>query len=151
MLGINLLPQVQYVAGENITPARVLALSSGTVQTVEMADATQTLPYVGLSDNRYKYIKGSLEQAGVPYTAETGDAVPYHGLGSVGWAVAGAAISNLSLPLTSDSTGRVVSATLPPADDGQVQVVGYPIDKATAADQLVRVRVQPSTIYGGAA
>ena len=151
MLGINLLPLVQYVAGENITPARVLALKANTVQTVEMANDSQDLPFVGLSDNRYKYMLGSLAQAGVPYTAQTGDAVPYLGIGSVGWAVAGAAISDLSVPLTSDATGRVVSATLPPADDGQVQIVGYPIDKATAANQLIRVRVQPSTIYGGAA
>lgn len=130
------------IASANIRPGRCLALSNSAESTVAEATGV-TLPLVGISKNRYKYAYGGYEQTAVPYLAETGDAVDYYGPGQIGEAVCGAAITNLARPLTSDGSGRVIS-TAALGNTTNNWIVGFPLDTAAAADEVVRVVVVQS-------
>jgi len=124
-------------ASANVRPARILALSNGTEETAAEATGV-TLPLLGVSVNSYKFPNGSYEQVAYPYTAQTGDAISYHGPGQQCRVLSGAAISALASPLSSDSAGRAVSVTV--ASSGTRNwIVGFPIDSAAAADELIRV------------
>lgn len=128
-------PQVR--ASADIRPARLLSVSSSSEELV--AEATgNTLPFAGVSANRYKYAPGGFEQTAYPYLAQTGDAVDYRGPGTEGDVLSGAAISNLGRPLGSDGSGRAVSVT-PGQTTGGTYIAGYPRDTAAAANEVIRM------------
>lgn len=58
---------------------------------------------------------------------------------------AGAAFA-AGVALTSDATGRAIAAA--PAAGANVRVVGYAIEQAAAAGDLVLINVVPSTVQG---
>jgi hypothetical protein len=131
--------QPVYKASANVRPARLLAKSSGTAETA--AEATgNTLPFVGVSANRYKFAPGGYEQTAVPYLAQTGDGIDYRGPGMVAQVLSGAAVSNLGRPLGSDGSGRAVSVT-PGQTTGGTYIAGYPVVTAAAADEVIEMVV----------
>lgn len=124
------------LASANVRPARILALSNTVEETA--AEATgATLPLVGVSVNAYKYANGGFEQQAIPFAAQTGDAIPHRGPGQVCQVLSGAAITNLARPLTSDANGRAIS-TAALGNTTNNWVVGYPLDTAAAADEIIR-------------
>lgn len=128
--------QRMLIASANVRPARILVLSASAEETAAEATGT-TLPLVGVSVNAGKFPYGSYEYTAVPYTAETGDAIAYRGPGQVCQVLSGAAISALATPLTSDGSGRAITATA----EGQY-CIGFSLDTAAAANELIRVAIQ---------
>lgn len=127
------------LASGNVRPARLLALSASVEETAAEATGV-TLPLLGVSVNAYKFPNGSYEQVAIPYTAQTGDAISYRGPGQIAQAISGAAISATASPLTSDGSGRCISATV--ASSGTRNwIVGFPIDTAAAADEIIRIMI----------
>lgn len=133
----------QYRASANIRPARILAVSNTTKELV--AEATgNTLPFIGVGANRYKYQFGGFEQQAFPYLAQTGDEVDYRGPGMEAHVIAGAAISALGKPLGSDANGQALSVT-PGQTTGGTYIFGFPRDTAAALGEVIRCFVVPST------
>jgi hypothetical protein len=131
--------QPLFVASADVRPARILARSSGTEETAAEATGV-TLPMPGVVVNAYKFPYGSYEYVAYPYAAQTGDAIPYRGAGMRAEVLAGAAISALQHPLTSDGSGRAISAVV--ASSGtRTFVVGYPVDTAAGANETIRLDV----------
>lgn len=134
------------IAGGNIRPCRILVLDTTNEDKVVEATGV-TVPMVGISVNATKYPPGSVEDSG--YLAVSGDAVSYRGPMQEAQVLSGAAISRLDYPLTSDSQGRAISRSIPNplgASSAFVPtwIVGYPIDTAAAANEIIRCLVVQS-------
>lgn len=127
--------QRMLIASANVRPARILAVSASAEETAAEATGV-TLPLVGVSVNAGKYPYGSFEYTAVPYTAETGDAISYRGPGQIAQVLSGAAITALGTPLTSDGSGRAITASTAAS-----YCIGFPLDTAAAADELIRVAI----------
>lgn len=139
-------PTMNKVAGGNIRPCRILVLDTTNEDKVVEATGV-TVPMIGISANATKYPPGSTEDNG--YLAQTGDAVSYRGPGMQAQVLSGAAITRLDYPLTSDSQGRAISRSIPNplgASNAYVPtwIVGYPIDTAAAANEIIRCLVVQS-------
>lgn len=127
------------VASADVRPLRILALSTGTEETAAEATGV-TLPMPGVVKNAYKFPYGSYEYVAYPYAAQTGDAIPYNGPGQQAEVLTGAAISALQHPLTSDGSGRAITAIV--ASSGTRNwIVGFPIDTAAAANETLRIMI----------
>lgn len=133
------------IANGNIRPARILAGVAGTENAAVEATGV-TVPLLGVAKNRFKYAYGGYEQQAVPYLAETGDAIDYYGPGQQGEVLSGAAITVLTRPLTSDGSGRAIS-TAAAGNTTPNWIVGYPIDTAAAADEIIRVWVVSPQVF----
>lgn len=139
---MSLISQPVYLASAAIRPGRVVAASTTVKRSALESTAKTELP-IGISKNAYKYAPGSHGQVAYPYTAEVGDAIPYSGEDQVCLAMAGAAITDLSLPLTTDGSGRVISYVpgSPPGSGVIWFSVGMPLELAAAAGDLIQIRV----------
>lgn len=131
---------VPYNASANVRPARILAI--GTVE-AQAAEATGvTAPMLGISANRFKLgAPNSFESQAVPFIAVTGDSITYFAKGQVADCLCGAAITSLVLPVTSDGSGRAVTASISGA--GVAFFVGWPLNTTANANEIVRVRIDP--------
>lgn len=130
---------VPYIASAVIRPARLLVIGTAEARTAEATGVT--VPFLGASANRFKYPPGSFEATAVPYTAEVGDGVDFRGAGQVADVLCGAAISSLVLPVTSDGSGRAITASISAA--GVAFFAGWPLNTTANANEIVRVWIQP--------
>ena len=143
-----------YNAGANIRPARLLVRSNTAAQQCIEATGT-TVPFIGVSANRYKYAPGGFEQVAYPYlalaagvinSAAPADGVEYKGPGQEADVITGGAITaaNLTNPLTSDSQGRAITVSVPTTASTVVYIAGYPLETAAAAGAVIRMVVAQS-------
>jgi len=133
-----------YIASGNIRPARILVRSASVARSAAEAVDTTTVP-IGVSLNSYKFTNSIYDGSVYAYTAVANDPIPYAGRGQVAIVTAGAAITDLSLPVGSDSAARAVSIT--PTDEGTVAyALGYPLSLASAAGDLILVDINPQEI-----
>lgn len=139
------LPRPVKIAGGNIRPSRILVMTAAKDTVIEAT--THTLPLVGVSINATKYPPGSTEDTGFLATATLPDAVAYYGQGDICYVMAGAAITDFRLLLTSDSAGRATPATTALASFGSstqnaaVYTIGYPLSAAEAAGELISIQI----------
>lgn len=133
------LPRPVKIAGGNITPARILALSATKDQVVVASNATT--PVCGVALNATKYPPGSTEDN--TYLQTSGFAVPYYGEGDICWVMAGAAITDFRTPLVSDGSGRAITATtITGSSSVHTYTIGYPLAAASAAGELIPVQIK---------
>lgn len=134
---------VTYTASAAVRPARILNYG---VTEAKAAEATgTTIPFIGISANRFKYPPNSFEAQAIPYLAETGDGIDYRAAGQVADCLCGAAITDLRTPVTSDGAGRAITANLSVA--GVNYYVGMPLNLTANANEIVRVLVAPGINY----
>lgn len=127
------------IAGGNIRPCRILALSATKDLVVEATNSTT--PVAGVALNATKYPPGSTEDNGFLQTA--GFAVSYYGDGDICWVMAGAAITDFRTPLVSDGQGRAITATTITGSSAvNTFTIGYPLGAATAAGELIPVQIK---------
>ncbi len=136
------LPRPVKIAGASIRPCRILALSATKDLVVEATGVT--VPLAGVSLNATKYPPDSTEDNGYLQTA--GFAVSYYGQGDICWVMAGAAITDLRTPLTSDGSGRAITATtITGSASAFTYTIGLPLATASAAGELVPVQIDLKT------
>ncbi len=129
-----------YNANANVRPARLLVRH--TTESIAIEAVGLAIPFIGVSNNRFKLgAPNSFESQAVPNIAVSGDSIDYFGRGQIAYALAGAAISSLVLPVTSDGSGRAITASVSAA--GVAYYVGYPLNTVTAANELVRIQIDP--------
>lgn len=140
MYAMTSLPRMTKVSGGNITPARILALSA-TAETVVQASVV-TVPLIGVCINAFKYPYGSVQQVASPYAFVSGDVVSYYGQGDICWVEAGAAITDLRVPLTTDGSGRAITATtIVGTATTETYTIGLPNRACEAAGELIEVLI----------
>lgn len=121
----NISPSTLVKFDTTSTPPRVIACSANSDIPIGVAQAgTHQTPLSGLDD-------GFAATAGLNLTVFT--------VGDQCQVRVGAAVS-AGDRLTSDGSGRAITAS------GGQQSVGYALEAATAADQFINMRVQPSKI-----
>lgn len=133
----------QLIASADVRPARIIAVSASAEETGAEATGV-SLPVVGVSVNAFKFAFGGYEQIAIPFACQTGDAIPYYGAFSQCQVLSGAAISNLGRALVSDNAGRAVSLTAAAPGSTVNWIVGFPLDTAAAANELIRLYVSPA-------
>lgn len=134
-------------ANGNVRPSRVVVGVTGAGNAKKCVEATTagTLPALGIARENTRYPGGSPSDDG--NHAIAGEPVAVYGPGDVGNAIAGAAISNASLPLTYDTQGRVITAA--PAAGTNVWCIGFPGHTVTAAGEKVEVFVTSPFVFQG--
>lgn len=126
-------------ANGNVRPCRVVTGVTGAGNALKAVEAAVagTIPGLGLAREHVRYRPGSAEDDG--YIAIAGESLSIVGPGEEGNALAGAAITNASLPLTFDNQGRVIS--LPTTAATTFWCIGFPRHTALAAGDKVSVLV----------
>lgn len=135
---INSFSWLNLTANGNVRPGRVVVgvTGAGNALLAVEASAAGTLPPLGITREHTRFPPGDPADDG--FIAVAGEPLSIFTPGQEAIAVAGAAITNASLPLTFDNQGRVVTAV--PASGGQ-WCVGWPTYTVTAAGEKVGVLV----------
>lgn len=134
-----------YKAGGNVRPLRIITPSASVAQSATETTAATQRP-IGITANNVRRPYNSAEDDG--YHAIAGEPLQYFSSGEECDALAGAAISALNTPLVSDSAARVITATLPAAEGVRYWFVGWPLEPAAAANEIIRVWVDIRDEYG---
>lgn len=134
-------------ANGNIQPKRVVVGVAGAGNGLKAVQASTagTLPPLGVSGVSTRFPPGDPADDG--YHAIAGESVTVLGPGERGNVIAGAAITDCSMPLTYDNQGRAVTAA--PAAGTNVWCFGWPTYTVTAAGQEVEVAVTFPFVFQG--
>jgi hypothetical protein len=123
---MNPLLHKNFTAGGAIAPYRIVTFSAA--DTVIQA-AAATNPLIGVNDDV------------APVSGERTDII----MAGIALIEAGAAFA-LTARITSDATGRAVAAA--PSAGANVNCIGYPMEPAVAAGDLIRVLIAPHSFQG---
>lgn len=132
---------VNPTANGNIRPSRVVVgvTGAGNAKKVVEASTAGTVPPVGITREDVRRPGGIQTDDG--YHAIATEPCSILGPGDIGYAVAGAAITDARQPLTWDNQGRVVTAA--PAAGAAVWCIAWPLQTVAAAGEKVEVAVVP--------
>lgn len=135
---------VNPTANGNIRPSRVAVgvTGAGNAKKVVEASTAGTVPPVGITREDVRRPGGIQTNDG--YHAIAGEPCSILGPGDIGYAVAGAAITDARQPLTYDNQGRVVTAA---PSGGAVWCIAWPLGTVATAGDKIEVAVVPPFIW----
>ncbi len=107
------LTQPNFVAGGTINRGRFITPSTTVAQTVIQSASAGTALLCGVSSRWVgpAGLNAALTSGFDTVAALTGDPVPYNGMGTIGELQLGGTVSDPSIPLTSDTSGKGVAAS----------------------------------------
>ncbi len=128
------LPGFQGVASGNITPNRVVAITTSADNKISQS-VVATSPNIGIAQSGTRRAPGTGDDDG--FAAIAGETCMFWGVGSIGLGEAASAITPGDF-VTADSAGRLVTTTT--AGD---TYVGFAMQAAAAVGDMIEVMVFP--------
>jgi hypothetical protein len=130
--------QIPYEANGNISPRRFITGVAGSAQKAVQAVGV-TLPILGVSYDKLRFPPNSPSDDG--FNAIAGEPLSFHRHGEVASVDTGAAITDLTVPLTSDGSGKAIPVTMV-GNTALTWVGGLPVD-ICANGEVCRVFILP--------
>lgn len=124
------LPNIQLQAGGNITPNRVVCLST-TLDNTGLQSAAASSPNIGIAQGGTQYAPGTGEDTG--YAASLGWNVMIWGPGTIGIGESAGSVA-AGDRLTSDSNGRVITTT-----NAGDRCIGIAIEAGTNQGDMIEI------------